>query len=328
MSYGQDARIGLGFQNSHGDAVTDIGSFYRMPFLSESVLPDVPELLSENMEGRFDEGEAYAGARNVGGTISNESQPVTVGVLLKAICGTPATVSNSTALGEFWTHTFKPRTTDFDANVVGEPMTMHKNLADAGQVPIYQDLIATRLELGVANGEFLTAAIDFTGGAVGTKQTSGTIAAATGKKWTWDVTSVELGGAANVDFANLTVVVDEQASPRWTLQTQKDPARVKRDARRQVRVNGTVKFVDQTEYDKFLAGTTQELKATLTGAVAIRSGYYNVLGIDIPAFKYLAYPVAFADPSELLVTFEGKADYHTGSATSIAFTLVNTQNTF
>ena len=51
MPYGQDARIGLGFQNSHGTEVTDIGSFYLMPFLSESVTPDVPELLSQNMEG-------------------------------------------------------------------------------------------------------------------------------------------------------------------------------------------------------------------------------------------------------------------------------------
>lgn len=329
MPYGQNAKVGLAFQTSHGTAVSAVTSFYAMPFLSEAVTPTYPELLSENMEGRFDEGEAYSGARNVGGTISTEAQPVTVGVLLKALCGTPATVSNSTALGEFWTHTFKPRTADFDVNVTGNPLTMYKNLADGGTVPIYRDMVATRLELSCTNGEFLTAAVNMTGGVVDTNINSNTLGTTpTGKKWTWDVTSIELGGSANTDFADITVIIDEQATPRWSLKTSRDPDRVKRDAKRQIRVNGTIKFVDQTEYDLFLAQTTQELKMTFTGTEAIRSGYFNVLGIDIPAFKYLAYPVEFADPSELMVTFEGKGDYHTGSATSIEITLTTTRQNF
>lgn len=323
MPYGQDAVLGIAFQNSHG-TVASVNSFYPMPFLSESLSPAYPELLSENMEGRFDEGEGYSGARNVGGTLSMEAQPITVGVLLKAMFGDPSSVTSDS----HYTHTFKPRTGDFDVNVIANPLTVYKNLADGGQVPLYRDLVATRLELSVANGEFLTAGVDLTGGVVETKTTSANIGVAVGKKWTWDVSSVELGGAANTDFADLTVTVDEQASTRHVLQTSRDPARVKRDGRRQVRVNGTVRFSDQTEYDLFLAQTTQELKLTLTGTVEIQSGYYDVLGIDIPAFKYLAYPVEFADPSELQVSFEGKGDYHTGSGTSIAFTLVNTQATF
>jgi hypothetical protein len=328
MPYGQNARVGLGFQNSYGTAVTVITSFYRMPFLSESITPDVPELLSQNMEGRFDEGEAYSGPRNVMGTISNEAQPITVAVLLKAIMGNPVTVLNSTALGAFFVHTFKPRTADFDVNATGNPMTLHKNLADDGQVPTYKDLICTKLELAIANGEFLTAAADFTGGVVTTKQTSGALAAATGKKWTWDVTSLAIGGTANLDFGNLNFIIDEQASPRWTLQNSKDPDRVKRDGRRQIRVNGTVKFTDQTEYDKFLISSTQALRVTLTGTEEIRSGYFNVFDVIVPAFKYLTYPVVFPDPAELQVSFDGKADYHVGSATSIQFQITNTQSTF
>ena len=131
-----------------------------------------------------------------------------------------------------------------------------------------------------------------------------------------------------MDFASIQVIVDEQASPRWTLQTSRDPARVKRDGRRQVRVNGTIKFEDQTEYDLFLAQTEQQLLMTLTGTVEIRSGYYDVVHVDVPSFKYLAYPVNFADPSELIVSFEGKANYNTGSSTSIEITLTSTQDQF
>ena len=329
MPYGQDAKLGLAFQTSHGTAVSAVTSFYAIPFLSESITPEYPELLSENMQGRFDEGEGYSGARNVGGTLSMEAQPITVGVLLKALCGSATTVSNSTALGEFWTQTFKPRTADFDVNVTGNPMTMYKNLADGGTVPIYRYLIATRLEFSCANGEFVNATVDLTGGVVDTSINSNTLGKEpAAKKWTWDVTSIELGGSANTDFADITVTVDEQASPRHVLQTSRDPARVKRDGRRQVRVAGTVRFSDQTEYALFLAQTTQELKLTFTGTQAIRSGYFNVLGIDMPAFKYLAYPVEFAGPEEMQVSFEGKADYHTGSATSIEFTLTSTQQNF
>ena len=326
MPYGQNAVVALAFQTSYGDAVTDVASFYRMPFLSEDITPNYPELLSQNMEGRFDEGEAYSGARQISGTISNESQPVTLGVALKAICGTP-TIITSNAL---FTHTFLPKIADFDVNAVNIPMTMYKNLADLGTVPIYQDLVATRMELNVANGEFLTAALAFAGGVVGTSITSNTIAAATGKKWTWDVTSIELGGSANTDFANITVVHDEQASSRWTLKTSRDPDRVKRDGRRQIRINGTVKFTDQTEYDLFIAQTTQAFKMTLraTGATEIESGYFDTLEISVPAFKYLTYPVTFADPAELQIGFEGKADYHAGSGHSIQYTVINTQANF
>lgn len=326
MPYGQDANIGIAFQTSHGTPVSDIGSFYPLPFLSESVTPQVPELISVNMQGRYDEGESFAGARNVGGTIANESQPISLGVALKAICGTPTIITSNSILN----HEFLPATADFDTNVINIPMTMHKNLADGGQVPVYQDLVATRLELSCTNGEFLMASLNLTGGSVGTKTTSddfGTLGTAA-KKWTWDVTSVELAGAANVEFASLNIIQDEQASPRWTLQTTRDPARVKRDGFRQVRINGTIRFMDQTEYDAFLALTLQDLQITFTGPTTIESGYFDTLRINAPSFKYLSHPLEFADPSELLVSFEGKADYNVGSGHSIKYTVINTQANF
>lgn len=323
MPYGQDAKIGFAFQNSHGDAAS-VDSMYTIPFLSETVTPEVPELISANMEGRYDEGEAYAGARNVAGTIQTEAQPITTGVFLKALMGEPSSVQS----GNIYTHTFNPRTSDFDVNVTGNPLTMYKNLADGGQVPLYRDLVCTRLEFALANGELLTVGADMTGGVVETKTTSQDIGTAVGRKWPWDVTSVELGGASNVDFESLNIIIDEQASPRWTLRTQRDPSRVKRDARRQIRVNGTVKFRDQTEYDNFLAVNSQNLTITLTSPTEIQSGYYDTLQFEFPAFKWLAYPLTFEDEAEKIVSFEGKGDYHVGSGTSVTVTLINTQDSF
>lgn len=324
MPYGQDAKLAIAFQNSR-DTTANVGSVYLIPFLSESVEPQRPELLSQNMEGQFDEGEDYGGARQVAGTIVSESQPITVGVFLKALLGDPVSVTSDA----IYTHTFKPKTADYGPKEVNQPMSAFKNLAVVGdEMLVFDNLVATRGELRIANGEFLQMTLDVTGGRVATKVGSNALGSAVGKKWTWDVTSLQLGGAANTDFSDITVTIDEQSSSRWVLKTSKDPDRVKRDGRRQVRVSGTVKFVDQTEYDLFLASTTQALSLTMTGPTEIQSGYYDTLRIVAPAFKYLTYPIGFQDPSEKLVGFEGKAEYHTGSACSIAITLINTQDQF
>lgn len=323
MPYGQNEKLGIAFQNSYG-TVASVDSMYLIPFLNESIAPEVPELLSANMEGRFDEGEAYAGPRQVGGTVLTEAQPITIGVFLKAAVNDPTTVQSS----GIYTHTFKPRTSDFDTNAVNRPITVYKNLADDGDVPLYRDLVANRIELAIANGEFLTAMLSTVGGVVETKTSSQDIGSAVGKKWTWDVTSLQLGGSANTDFADLNISIDEQASPRWSLKTSRDPDRVKRDGRRQIRVTGTVKFTDQTEYDLFLAQTTQELKIHMQGVTEIQSGYYDSLTITLPQFKYLSYPLETPDESERQISFEGKGEYHTGSGTSIEIVLVNTQASY
>lgn len=319
MPYGQDAKLALAFQNSRGTAA-NISSAFLIPFLSESIQPNVPELLSNNMEGRYDEGEAYAGARQVNGTIVSESQPITAGVFLKALMGNPTTVTS----GSVRTHTFKPRTADFSPDEVNVPMTCWKNMADASSMLVYRDLVAVRGQFSVNNGEFLQMTLDALGGVIGDKVSSASLGSAVGKKWTWDVTSTEVGGAASSLIQTLNLSIDEQASPRWALKTSKDPDRVKRDGRRMIRISGTMKYTNQSEYDKFLALTTQALRVTLTGPTEIQSGFFEKLVITVPAFKYLAYPMGFPDASEKLVAFEGKAEFHTGSDTSIAITLVNT----
>jgi hypothetical protein len=240
-------------------------------------------------------------------------------VFLKALMGTPVTVTSLL----HYTHTFKPRTTDFSVDEIGAPITAWKNMADAGSMFVYTNLIATRGEFSCSNGEFLRMSLDVVGGTVGSQVASASLGTAVGKNWTWDVTSFELGGAANTELQNLTVIIDEQATPKWTLRTSKDAARVKRDARRQIRVNGTIRFRDQVEYNNFITETSQALKVTFTGTVVIQSGYYDVFQVIVPSFKYLTYPAAFPDAAELLVSFEGKAEYHTGSATAVAFVVVN-----
>lgn len=320
MPYGQDAKLAIAFQNSRG-TVANQDSMYLIPFLSESIIPQNPELLSNNMEGRFDEGEAYVGPRQVGGTVVSEAQPITLGVFITALMGAPASVQSD----DIYTHTWNPRASDFSPHDVTNPLTVDKNMADGGQVLVHKDLCATRAEFSCRNSEFVQMAIDLMGGNPDSKVNSADLGTAVGKKWTWDVASVEIDGSANATMDEFNLIIDEQASPRWTLRTSQYPHRVKRDGRRQVRLNGAIQFEDQTEYDKFMANSAQALSITFTGPTEIQSGYYDVFQVAVPAFKYLTYPATFEDEAELIVRFEGKADYHQGSGTSVALIVTNTQ---
>ena len=321
MGYGQDSKIGLAFQTSWGTAA-DTSSLYNIPFISESVTPERPELIGQNNFGRFDEGIGEAGPQNVGGTIQGEAQSRALGVFLKALCGSATTTQ---VLLDVNTHKFTPMTADFDVNVTGIPMTYYKNVADGASAYFYKDLIGTALELSLSNGEFLMMNMTFTGGGVG-MIASLAVTDDLSERFTWDVTSIQLGGAANTEFSDLTITIDEQASVRHTLRTSRDPSRVKRDDKRQVRVSGTLLYNDPGEYNSyFLANSYQALTINLKeSAVEIQSGYYDEVLIEIPRFKYLAYPIPL-ETGELQVSFEGKADYHAGSGHSIAITVQNTQ---
>ena len=81
--YGQDADIGICFQNSFGTALTN--SIYWIPMLSEDIGAEKPELVSQTLRGIFEEGDHYQGANVVAGGISCEINPITIGALFKAV---------------------------------------------------------------------------------------------------------------------------------------------------------------------------------------------------------------------------------------------------
>lgn len=319
MPYGSNAKIGLAVQNSWGTAAS-VNSLFSVPFIDEDITPDRPELIGQNNFGRFDEGAAYPGPENVGGTISGEAQSRVLGLYFKALFGDADTTVSSLSLR---TRTWTPRQSDFDVNASGVPMTFHANLDDGGQALQYHNLVLTGLELAATAGEFYTYNANFTGGNVG-KVNSVAIDVDDTSRFTWDVTSLQLGGAANTLFSSFNLSINENASAKWNLKTDRNPDRVKRDSKRTIRVSGTLRFDDQTEYDHFISNSAQQLVIHLKGQTEIQSGYYDELTIDIPKFVYLSYPIPLSQ-GETEVSFDGKADYHAGSGTAIAVTLQNTQ---
>lgn len=318
MSYGMKTNIGISFQNSYGTALAS--SIYWVPFLSEGFAVGKEQIVAENMNGVFDEGINYEGTNANEGPLEVEANPISLGVLFKAMFGAPATVTS----GAYYTHTFKPRTADFDAYCAQIPVTVTKDLGDSGSAHRFYDMAASKLSLSVANGELLKASIEFMGG-----KYSQIVAPAasypSGKAWTWDVASVALGGAANGDISELNLELDEALENKYTLNNTKTPSRTKRSGRRTLSVGGTLIFDNQTEYQQFLSQTERNLTLHLQGTTAVQSGYYDALTIIVPLLRYTEFKPVAGGAEKLEVGFTGKGVYSTTSATALHLILANTQ---
>jgi hypothetical protein len=317
-TYGMKANVGISFQNSYGTALAS--SIYWIPYLSEGFAVSKEPVISENMSGVFDEGVHYEGLNANDGTIEAEANPIALGAMFKAMFGAPSTVTS----GAYYTHTFKPRTGDFDDFSAQIPVTVTKALGDTGSAHQFYDMNASKLSLSVANGELLKASIEFMGGKY-SQVTAPAASYPTGKGWMWDVASVSIAGAANADISELNLELDEALENKYTLNNTKTPSRTKRSGRRTLSVGGTLIFDNQTEYQQFLSQTERNLTVNMRGTVAVQSGYYDSLTLIVPLFRYVEFKPVAGGAEKIEVGFSGKGVYSTTSATALHVTLSNTQ---
>lgn len=318
MSYGQKSHVGISFQNSFGTLLQN--SVYWVPFLTEGVGEEKPQLISENMRGIFDEGDHYEGVNAAPGELEVEAEPIALGVMLKAVFGDPVSVQSNA----MYTHTFKPTTADFDVYASNVPVTYEKYMDDGGSATLFYDLVGNMLELSVANGEFLKAKVGFVGGR-SSQQAAATPSYPDTKKWTWDVASVSIGGAAKPEFNALTVTVEENTEPGYTFNTSKAPSRVKRTGMRVISVAGTLKFDDQIEYQEFRNQSERAFLVHFEGVNDVASGYKEALTVELPLLRYSENKPVVGGPGEVEVSISGKGVYSIDSATALQITLVNTQ---
>jgi len=158
MSYGQDARIGLSFQNSYGTA--NVASLHWLAPISESVDLKKAQLVQKGLRGIYDTGQSQEGMNTVGGDISIEAKANGLGVLLEATNASSLSVTS----GALYSHVFRPRTSDHQSLSAERPFTYLKFLGDTGSAHRYYDLNGSNLELSISNGELLTAKMGIVGG--------------------------------------------------------------------------------------------------------------------------------------------------------------------
>lgn len=318
MSYGQRSQIGISFQDSYGTALQN--SIFWLPKVSEDVTVDKPPLIEQNLKGVLDEGQHFEGPNMVAGAISMEAAPIPLGVLLKCVLGEPTTVTSDA----LFTHTYEPQTADFDELSAGIPLTIEKYL-DTGSASLFSDMNGNTLELNIAQGEFMMATVAFVGGTF-VQQTATAPVYPAIPLWTWDTTSLDIGGVAKPEIMDMTIVVDETIEAMHTLSGSKFPSRNKRTGFRTMSINGTLKFDNATEFQSFLDQDERELIVHFEGTVAVQSGYNNSLTLKVPLLRYVEFKPVAGGPGEIEVGFSGKGVYSTTSATAFQAVLANGQS--
>lgn len=315
--YGMDTKIGIGFQNSYGTVLTS--SMHWLEPIGESVDLKKAQLVRKGMRGIYDEGAYQEGANVVDGDITIEAKAIPLGVLLAATNGVTAVTSSSVI-----THTFKPRTTDWDGYSAERPFTYHKGMGDSGSAHLYYDLNGGSLELNVSNGELLTAKMSVVGGSF-SQIAALTPSYPTGDALAWSVSSISIAGTARDNIRSLTILQNNVLEAKHVLKTTKYPSRVKRNERRSISISGTLLFDNQTDMQTFISQTEQRLLVSMVTGVQVQSGYYESFTVDVPSMRFTEMPQTVGGPGEIEVSFKAMGVYNVGSATAITYTLVNTK---
>lgn len=319
MGYGQDSKIGISFQNSYGTALQN--SVFWTPFLSETLKFNKEILVGENLRRVYDEGQYHVGAQSADGSIEVEPSPNIMGAMIKCVLGDPVTVASDSLK----THTFKPRTADWDAKCANVPVTIER-YAGVGSSDLFSNMTGTTLRMSIAHGELMKMGVDFVGGDHAQQAvTAESFLARYNQNLYWDSTSISFGGVGKSEIMDMEVTISENLEAMHTLDNTKTPSRIKRTGFRTVEIAGTLKFDDGVEYQSFLDSDQREMILYIEGNTEVQSGYNCSLTIKTPLATAAEFPPNAGGPGEIEVPFTMKSQYSTSSGTSIQIELRNDQ---
>ena len=312
MAYGMSGHAGICFQQSFGTSY--VSSFEWFPIITESINESIPPLVAEGMTGRYEEGDSYEGAHEVAGDLAFNAFPYLMNRVFKAWFGQD---SYTAAESDYWTHTFQPKTSDFDEMAAAPPMTI-ECYRDAGSGFLYSDCIANQITLEFAYGAFVKSTMSVIGGgfAFSAKQTPVYPA---GEEYTWDQCSISLGGAAIDEMSTISLTFMNNLEGKGTLNCTKFANRIKRSGYRTIEIAGNILFTNQTEAAAFRNQTERRLVITTVNGS-------NFLEIDIPSMRYTALPINIGGPGQVEVGFSGAAKYNSNSGTMIEITTITSEN--
>lgn len=321
MAFGGEAYVRVARQNSYNVAVTAAGSFHAVPFVSENLAVQVPELISDTIRARFEEGPSARGIMSAQGDIVIRPSPDQMGIFAYAISG----VISSTQINSTYRHVFVPTQTRFGPDIAVTPWTIGR-FAGVTREDQFTDCQLNRLQVEIVAGQYLRATGNWMARVhSGQANVSPTFVEAA--EYTWNQASLSLNNAALIDWEQVTITIDNQLTMNPTLDGTLLNRRILRDGYRLIRVSAIADLPDLDEFDTFRAGSVQPLDITVEGT-SISSGNVETLRFIIPSFRYSAFPVAVSGPGRVTVNLEGRAIYNQGSALAIQITVQNTRTNY
>ena len=332
MGYGAQFLLAIARQTAagSGNAVSAVGSYHHIPYLSTDVGYEKQEVISQNLTGRFEQGASYDGIANVAGTIEFEPLPKALGAILTAAIGQPASVTS----GSLRTLTFLPRTADYSSTLINEPHSILGKFSDVASAELAFDAQFGSIEFQFTQGQLLRSRAVVIGGqrvatgagSAGLALTLDTVDLSAG--FLWDVASISVGGGAINNLSTITVRLNDNIEPLYTLNGTLLPYKYTRTGFREVTVQGEMLFDSRSIFNDFTAVNTTVLRQLLITArntrVQVQSGYYPTLTIDVPQMKITTLKPAVSGPSEVRVPFTGRGIIDPSSNYTFKATLITT----
>ncbi len=325
MAYGNESHVRVARQGSAGGVVSAANSFINVPIISETMVTNIPPLVSDTIRARYEEGPVGQGILSPGGGMSFRLHPTTLGAFLFSVTG----VCTTTGVGSSYQHSFIPVTSIYAADFALNPYTI-EIYRGVDEAHFYHDACANRLSLDISGGQFCRGSVDWICRTHSTAA-KGSPTFPTGTEFTWNQASVSLGGTAATIFDNVTFTLDNALGAYAALDGTKVNRRIQRNGVRTIAVAGTVDFPTNDEFDKFRVGSEQVLRLTLitdTVVGSVTGPIYESLDIIVPSFRYDSFPVNVGGPGRITVGFAGRGVFNTGSGHAIKFTLVNSHPSY
>ncbi|MCK4328333.1 hypothetical protein KAX02_00665 [candidate division WOR-3 bacterium] len=225
-------------------------------------------------------------------------------------------------------HVFTPVQADFHALCTLPPYTLEVYRDQSNDKAWqYKGAVVNTLSLSFGTGEKILKA---TAGILAKEEAEidkESVSLETTNPFTWNQAQVKIATNDHDYLEDFTLDLDNKIVPKFSLNESSYARMFYRDGYRTFNFSFTTDFVDKTEYDKFMLGTQQAFQIVFTGA-SCEDGYYYKLQIDIPAMRYIAYPINVDGPGRLSVKVIGKAKYSSSDGYAVKITLTNLETSY
>ena len=339
MAVGMTGFVAVGVESSGGTASHSVTPVAFLPFTTETLNQNKSTLDSTAITGIFDVLHRCDGPDNIGGSVTVEVQPATIGYLLRSVFDTCTAAAADDAASDWRAaqssganvsvHQFIAKQAVFQSGSGSDvpTLTFHKYLgpsASSDSSFAFYQMACSQAEITCDVGNFARATFDFVGRKAG-KTARVTPTTPEQVCMTGVQTSVSIDGAGNASYETISVRINNALEQKFLLNGSANAELLRRTGFRTVEVNGTMSFQDHTQSARFLASSTGQLKVILTSDTNISSGHPHQLIITVPKFRYTALNPQIGGPGFISVPFQGVGEYHTGSGTSVEMLVVTSR---
>ncbi len=322
--YGNKSALGLVFQNSYGTVGDLTNSTTNIPYLSETLTTNMEDILSDQIDGTYDENNRYRGQHHVSGDIEVEVGAASIGMLISCMMNKTSSVTSD----NIFTHTWQGRESEAVAKCWNKPTTISigSNESGLGKKNVL-NLCATSMEFSLEQGGFLKAKTAFVGGAdnAGTVDVSNAYIS-NDDLFTWDNSSLSLNGVG-MEAESITVNVTDPVEPQFTLAESYWPYANRLNGFRDVTFSMVLPWDNNSAYTDFFNDTNiGTLKLYVAGTTEIQSGYNNEITIDVERARYESVEKSAGGPGEVMLNISGRGQYDDTNGYAVQITMINSQD--